>query len=191
MEPVSTVLRVACVALALSGCARNAMLELDVVVPEQAIVDDRRYAYIEVSSGVSDFDETPFSIQGAVSVDLPEGGRTVPFAVLTGDETTEVRVLVRYCHDATCGDPDLDVRPFLDGLVPGYRYAFERAFYIGAVTSYTLDVAALGATPESTTVSNVCRCEIAGCATTLPGGSYCRGTSDVCDTDPMNTHFCE
>lgn len=173
-----------------TGCARNAMLELDVVVPPQTVAD-RPFAYIEVSSDISSFDESPFSIQGTANLDVMDGG-TAPFAVLTGDESTEVRVRVRYCRSASCSDID-DVRAFEEGTEPGLFYSFERAFYIGAVTSYTLEVGPLSAEQPlaMTSVSTICRCQVAGCATTLPGGSYCRGTSDVCDSDPTHTHFCE
>lgn len=178
-------------AMGITGCARNAIFNLDVVIPAQTVTDGRRYAFIAVSSGQSDFDEQPFAVQGAVNVDLTEGRRVVPFAVTSSDPTTAVRVLVRYCHEPNCAELDLDMRPFMEGMVPGYRYAFEHPFYIGAVTSYTLPVPALGMPAESSAINTVCRCAIEGCGEAEPGSSHCYGTAELCTDDPAFPHFCE
>lgn len=180
----------------LTGCARNAILELDVAVPEQTVVDERRYALVEVSSRLDAFDEDAFAFEGVETVDLRDGAETVRFAVVTEDPTRPVGVRVRYCVDPTCSDLTRDVRPFQDVANPlyaerrGHRYVLPRAFYVGHVTSYALAVPAAADGGESDTVEEICRCAVAGCVG-RPVTSYCRASSDPCNDDPDNTHFCE
>jgi hypothetical protein len=186
-------MRALCAALVLLtlGCARNAILELDVTIPAQAVVDGRGYALVEVADGVSDFDDDAFALQGEESIEVSgTEARTARFAVMGTSPSTEVRVRVRYCVTPRCDDLDMDVRPFMDGLRPGHRYVFERAFYVGHVTSYEVDVDPLSAGTESAAPRTICRCAVAGCVgrTTT---SYCRLSADPCNDDPANTHFCE
>ena len=181
---------VAVLVLSTLGCARNAILELDVTIPAQAIVDGRRYALVEVADGVSAFDDDAF-LQGEESIEVSTTEtRTARFAVMGTSAATEVRVRVRYCVAPRCDDIEMDVRPFMEGVRPGYRYVFERAFYVGRVTSYEIDVDPLSAGTESAVPETICRCAVAGCVgrTTT---SYCRLSADPCNDDPANTHFCE
>lgn len=171
------------------GCARNAILELDVTIPAQTVVDGRRYARIEVSDGVTSFDEDSFGSGETVELSAATPG-TARFAVMGSDPSTEVRVRVRYCVRPACDDPNEDVRPFQEGMRPGYRYVFERAFYVGHVTSYEIRVDPLSAGTESAASEPICRCAVAGCVAGA-ATSYCRASADPCNDEPGNTHFCE
>lgn len=184
---------VALIALLLStSCARNAVANIDVRIPAQTVMPmGRHWVWIELADEVTDFGSQTFALESPQSVDLNEVSlpHVVQFAVTSSDTTTRLRVRVRYCMTERCASPE-DMRALDEGQ-PGYRYQFERLFYIGAVTSYELTVAALDPATEATApISTVCRCAVAGCLR-MPSASYCRMNSDPCDSDPANTHFCE
>lgn len=177
--------------LLLGSCARNAIFDLDVVIPSQSAPSGMNvYAYIEIADGVSDFDQDPFAIAGVESVLVGEA-TTVPFSIVTSDPTLEVRVRVRYCYqsdltmvsDCSGGGDANDLT-----LHPGHRYSIPRAFYIGHVTTHTIRVPPATAA-ESTTVTVVPRCLVGGCIPVSEGVSSCRDTTDIFnETQP---HFCE
>lgn len=168
--------------LLLASCARNAIFDLDVVIPSQAATAEHAFALIEVADGVSDFDQDPFAITEVQSVALGDA-TTVPFSVVTSDASLEVRVRVRYCSTADCTGTDNDIM-----VHPGHRYSIPRAFYIGHVTTHTIRVPPATAA-ESTMVNVVPRCLVGGCIPVSEGVSSCRDTTDIFnETQP---HFCE
>lgn len=174
-----------------TGCARNAVLDLDLVIPAQATaIDGRSHAYVEIGTSLNDFDHQLFDLDTATDVDVTAiaGGSTrIRYSVVAGDPSTELRVRVRYCREERCNDPD-DMRNF-PSAEPGLRWSFERAFYAGQRTTAEVFVPALAAGVESDTVETVCRCAVVGCATVAPGASSCEMTTDPCDeTAP---HFCD
>lgn len=175
-----------------TGCARNAVLDLDVVLPAQAApLDGRRHAFVEIGTGLNDFGDQLLGLEGATDVDVTTlGGSSEPtrFSIVAGDPAAELRVRVRYCRAARCSDPS-DMRNFDDGTEPGLLWTFERAFYAGERTTASIAVPALTATVETGEPETVCRCAVIGCATVAPGTSSCRMTTLLCD--PTARHFCE
>ena len=175
----------------LCGCARNAVIDLDIRVPRQpTVVDGRVHAFIEVGTGLNDFGEQLLGLEGSVDVDvsmLATPTSITSLSIVAGDPATELRVRVRYCRAERCSSPD-DMRG-LDVDEPGFRWTFERAFYAGERTSAAIDVPALAPSIETGTPEMVCRCAVIGCAVVGPGTSSCRMTTDVCDA--VARHFCE
>lgn len=192
--PASALALVGLAVLAASapGCARNAVLDLDVVIPAQpSLAAGRRHAFVEIGTGFNGFEEQVLGLEGATDVDVATivgPSERLTFSVVASDPGAELRVRVRYCRTERCDDPS-DVLPFEEGTEPGLRWTFERAFYVGQRTSYELAVPALVAGAESVDPRTVCRCAVIGCATVAPGTSSCRGTTNVCDRTAR--HFCE
>lgn len=178
-----------------AACARNAVLDLDVVIPPQASPPDlRRHAFVEVGTGLNDFADQVLGLEGARDVDVTtlDGSRApLAFSIVAGDPSTELRVRVRYCRAERCSDPS-DMRNFDDGTEPGLGWVFERAFYVGERTSASITVPALAPGIETGVPTTVCRCAVIGCAVVPPGTSSCRMTTmTLPPCDPTARHFCE
>ena len=174
-----------------TGCARNAVIELDVVVPNQpAHASGRTHAFIEVGTGLNDFGDQVLGLEGATDVDVTTVDAPTAFSIVAGDPATELRVRVRYCRVARCSGA-LDMMLFAEGTEPGLNWTFERAFYAGERTSAAIDVPALAFAAETGEPRTVCRCAVIGCAIVPPGASSCRGTAAVTPCDPTARHFCE
>ena len=171
--------------LLLAGCARNAFLELSIVLPASERAD-ARYAVVQVVSG-----EVPFDQQWAGGDPVPVSKLGAASSVLRisveGDadlETKPLRVKARFCKDASCtalGD---------DGA-PEARLQLARAFYVGQRTSYTWTIACVpnvaGQTDATTTCevaqraeTDVPKCKVAGCRSGVTS-EYCAGGKHFCE----------
>lgn len=149
-------------ALLLLGCARNAILELDVELPAGV-----SHAELAALSAPPPFDAPAWD---AASVErLDEVGDRARVELVAEGSAIEapLGVVVRLCASDPCEDAPAEV-----------RVRAERAFYVGARTWLDLAIPAVPASPATVEVA---RCEVGGC---LPGD-----TLDFCRDD--GTHYCE
>lgn len=169
--------------LALTGCARNAFLELEIALPENRWADER-YAVVQVVAG-----EVPFEQEWAGGDPIPAvklaTTQTSTHVSIEGTEDTEtkpIRVKVKFCKSPQCSALN-------DDNAPQVRLQLDRAFYVGQRTSYTWKVACLpnvvGQTdpppvcdaPQTTTVP---KCKVAGCRSGVTT-EYCAGGKHFCE----------
>lgn len=158
------------------GCAENAILELELQFPPQTAASGQ-YVVIQALSS-----------ETALTPGMSLGSETTPFTlaeetigrmslVASGAEITQpLYVGVRFCVDRDClatGDPQ----------EPDQLFRLERAFYLGAYSSVTIDLRG-GPTPGLTEVG---RCEVHGCFM----GSRPVAGSCLVNEDGTEVHFCE
>lgn len=174
--PPSSLL-LACLALALSlslsGCARNAILEVELTLPVAPDPASSLYAVIMVVDDEHDFDSVNIEPQHSGTL-LTGDPQTIAFSVMTERADGAMRMVVYFCPNTVCAGGDVP-------RLPQVRYRFERATYIGRRTRFR---AVIDAVPEaaSTYPENcVDRCSIEGCI---------EGSGTFCRTDD-GTHYCQ
>jgi len=169
-----------------SGCARNAFLELTIVLPKNSDASGPRYAVTQVLSGDIAFDIQWGSDNTIAPVLLDKDKtqtQTLSIEGNTDNETTQLRVKVTFCKEPSCVGVGDDKAPTL-GL------QIERAFYIGKRTSKEWAIACIPAggsfmPPEAcaeVTPKVFAKCDIAGCR---PGTTtnFCSGGQHFCEKD--------
>ncbi len=178
-------------ALALGGCARNAVLELELELPRAE--GEVAYALVELSP--DDLGADPFAVQWATepldAIPLGAVPATADASIVAGDYRGDALARIRFCRSADCLDLAAPRDPQAE-----VRYRIERPLYTGARTTVALRVLgipAAGATPpagcatepagQPTWSCTVERCAVAGCIFGDPVADYCDG-----DDGP---HFCE
>lgn len=157
------------VALAPSaGCARNAILEVEVELPPSP---EERYAL--------------FQIRHELDFALSWGGEPRPghrleasgtnlarISVESEDESLDLHVKVRYCEDAGCGAPADDESTG----APASWFVVEQPFYVGHRTFWRERIEAVpprlepGERPDVVVID---RCRIEGCTGGTPS-TFCR-----------------
>jgi hypothetical protein len=160
----------------LGGCAKNAILELELQLPaEPETSDGELFALTQVRRA----DEFPFAAEWRADQDpagVPLGPEPVTdqLSVETEDETVDLHVRIRFCGDPRCTSLD-------DALAPELWLRIEQPFYIGQRTFWEFDVPAV---PEGQPAEpvEVDKCEIRGCVEGDTSSSYCRLDG---------THVCE
>lgn len=171
-------MRWAVLALALVGCADNAILELTVEIPDAE------------AAGAPSADRVTLQF---VTDEIPPGA---PVPIL-GDESRVATFMLPADGVATepvsvVASPDQVPRPFsvtvvycegrtpcpVDPTEPVAVVRYERAFYRGEVTSHTLALPAQG----DLDVPPVGKCDVAGCIS---------GTAMACDFGSPPVHACE
>jgi hypothetical protein len=169
---------------------QNAYLELTLHFPADPRAADTggpRHAVVRVNTGDVSFDTDWESSDALPSVALDGASSTKLAVSVEGtpeNETTPVRVKVRFCRDPSCVGID-------DDSAPEVRYEIERAFYLGERTSLALtidcipNVVGLTDAPPacaiaSDAVVNVPKCEVAGCRNGVTS-SYCSGGKHFCE----------
>ncbi len=176
-------------ALLLSGCAQNAVLELQVQVPPAPDPSTPRYALVQVRRA----DATGFGVawtgDDPPGVALGQQAAWVCTSVESHDETVDLDVRVRFCGSATCD-------ALGDDTAPELRYHIAHPFYIGRHTYWSAQIAAV---PEcmvdSDCPAGVCVAARCSCTTDTdccPGGdcSACGGSSGepcaTCEGQPAS-----
>jgi hypothetical protein len=179
-----------CLATLLTGCAKNAIFELTFETP--VAVEPRTYVLIEARSGeaseVSFEDDWQQTQIRGIELDtaapmVEENTFLVSFETTGEDIAKPLNVRVRFCVEVRCQElnPDAAVD---DANPPELRYRFDRAFYQGRYTTFSIDVADFppsGENDEPITTINKCMIVGEGCR---EGGS-----TNNCLAD--DRHFCE
>ncbi|MCC6877908.1 MAG: hypothetical protein IT378_26595 [Sandaracinaceae bacterium] len=173
-------------AIAASACTRNAILELELELPEAA--GPVRFALVEVRSGES-FDGA-WSPESAQSFALTTCQRASPpptcpdrtldpscsqvISVVTGGGAIEapLAVRIRFCRDPRCAATE-------DAAATERRFVIERAFYLGRYTQARACIDVVPVTPALDPI-RIDRCDVR-CRDGV-AGMYCRLDG---------THFCE
>lgn len=182
-------LAVGLAAVLLSGCARNAVLEVSLTLP--AATDEIRFAFVEVSE--NDLGDDPFAVQwaptGLAPIPLGSAPQTYPVSVVSGGFRGDTLLRVSFCAEEGC----TGVGPPRDPLLE-IRTRIESPLYTGAVTSAALsfdrvlDTAAdlpSECVREGTGIVGciVPRCRVAGCSVGM-GREFCADGLE-------GAHFCE
>ncbi len=177
-----------CSALMLTGCARNAFLELTLDLPPNAFAaKGQRYARVRVVAGEVDFAQDWQADAPIPAFPLDPTQRTTQTISIEGNvdnETTAVRVKINFCKDPNCA-------AIGDDRAPQAHLRIERAFYTGKRTAYTWSVECLPNAVDETppppacavpdkTLTEVAKCGVSGCRTGV--------TTQYC---VANKHFCE
>lgn len=143
-------------ALAASGCALNAVLEVEMTLPYDG-ADDRTFAIIQVDDAAPDLwnqdwagpPTHAFQIDGTAPDACEAADRTCNARFSVSSQNTGLErlyVKVTFCDQADCQTPGVDGNP------PLYAFVIERPFYQGCVTTWYANrppfpVAALAAQP--------------------------------------------
>jgi hypothetical protein len=172
--------------LAPTGCAQNAVLELELDLPQSPSPATTRYAVVRVVTGDVSFDEEWQGDPQLPPFALDPSAKTVQRVSLDGSsdvESAKVRVKVRFCRDPNCA-------AIGDDTAPEVRLQLARAFYAGKRTSYAWsipcvpNVAGQTDTPVCATAqrgeTDVTKCEVAGCRSGV-ARSYCVGDKHFCE----------
>lgn len=176
--------------LLLSGCARNAIFELEVDLPPQPTGVAPLFAVIQVSNELA-FDASWSALERLEGIPLPAtcarpltppacdvralapDCSEVVSVVGEGDGLDRpLRVRVRFCEDAAC-------TAARDATAPEVRVEFERALYPARYTQGRVCVDSVPATPAPEPLV-VDRCEV-----------RCREGDAAMHCRADGTHFCE
>ena len=156
--------------LLVSGCARNAALEIALTLPPQP-PGPALYAVVMFVSGDFDFTSVPIDPEYE-GVQLDTAPSQVEFSVLSERPDGHLKMVVFFCRSTSCRDED-------STAIPQVWFDFERGTYIGHRTSWSdeiLEVPAIGAEE----VRCVDRCDVEGCID---------GTGWFCRDD--GSHYCQ
>jgi hypothetical protein len=165
-----------------SGCARNAIFELELELPAQP-AGPALFAVVEASregSGAIATDPVAIPLATACARSDPAPAcddrvldpscSAVVSVVATGGLTRPVSVRVRFCEDPTCAAP-------ADASAATHRVEVERAFYEG---HYTQARVCIDTVPVADVTETVPRCDV-----------RCREGSATMQCRLDGTHFCE
>ena len=135
-RPHSRILLIALAALAMVGCAQNAILELQVELPA-APPDDGTgkpwFAQIQVRRSSDHPFEIPWTGGDLTSVELGAAPQWDCISVQSFDEAIDLNVRVRFCRSSNCLDID-------DGRRRERWYEVEHPFYIGRRTYWRTSI---------------------------------------------------
>jgi hypothetical protein len=175
-----TRVRAACsvvLALALVGCAENAVLEVELTLPAQPSTGDPLFAYVQArSADVVSFDEAWAGTDAVEGRALDTTVSTLPFSVVAGGAsfTRQLGIRVRFCVTSDCTG-------LHDDQAPEVRYRIERAFYQGRRTRLSRVIAPVPPSGVVAPIVEIDKCDVEGCTS----GS----TSTYCFMN--GHHFCE
>ena len=167
------------VALSSLGCADNAILDVDLVLPmataeaRVAVLDVRPASGFDFEGGI--WQES--DVYPPLETELGASTTTVVGSVPAEHIEQDVLVRVRFCGEEACA-----------ASAPAVCFRLERPFHAGEVSTFHAEITSI---PPSTPSGSVCaispttitRCEI-GCAGVGPtmGADYCRADgSHTCD----------
>ncbi len=166
-------------ALVLTGCAENAVLEVELTLPAQPATGAPLFAYVQArSADVVSFDEAWAGTDAIDGRALETAVSMLPFSVVAGGAsfTRQLGVRIRFCASRDCTGLG-------DDRAPEVRYRIQRAFYQGHRTRVALVIDAVPAPPPpiGAPITDIDKCDVEGC-TTGTTSTYCF----------MNGHhFCE
>jgi hypothetical protein len=164
-----------CLAVLLAfGCARNAVLEVDVDLPPGPA---GRYAVVQFENQDAEFSSSWGRTDAWPGAALTAERQTVVYSVVTESFDAHVRIKVNFCTTADCSA--LDDAP---DRVPAVWYELDHPFYRGRHTRWHVSIPTAPIDPPDEPIT-VERCAIAGCI------SAPDSTQSFCRFD--GTHFCE
>lgn len=157
------------------GCAENAVFELKLELPNKGAVTTPLFAVVQARSGEPDFADMWAGSDPLDGFELSAEPQTVPISVVADEDTvitSPMRMRIRFCGSSDCSEIGSD-NAF------EYQLHFDRVFYVGQSTSYTVTIPATPA--MDVLLPAVRKCDIQGCRNGV--------ASDYCRLD--GTHFCE
>lgn len=174
--------------IASCGCARNAILEVDVELP--AARGEANFARVELN--VDELGETPFDVEwGAPPLEpvaLGAGPSLLDASVVAEGYAGDVLARVRFCKSPTCDDLTTPRDPQAE-----VRFRVERPLYVGNRTGVALRIPEVPATPsmpprdcemvpagQPTWACVIERCDVRGCQSG-DGLSFCVGDLHACE----------
>jgi len=184
------------VALLGSGCAQNAMFELQVQLPANP-PGETWFAQIQVRDQNGHSFSIPWMGGDVPTVALGSEARWDCISVESLDPTVSLHVRVRFCHSEDCLDLE-------DGDPPERLYSFEAPFYIGSRTYYRVTVPRIPSCTSSLDCAvGVCIEDRCGCSIDADcGGEFrcepgfgCVNAIDRCSIEgciegPVSATFC-
>ncbi|HHH30471.1 MAG TPA: hypothetical protein ENK57_19310 [Polyangiaceae bacterium] len=175
--------------LGTAGCARNAILEVEITLPPRA--GEAQYALIELNP--DELGDMPFEVQWAAvplePLALGDAPVSTSVSVIAEGYAGDALLRIRFCRSPDCAeilppsDPQQEV-----------RYRIERPFYTGARTRVNLMVPLPSPAPaprgcvevvtsEPTYLCTVERCAVQGCASGDVVSNYCIADRHYCEGD--------
>ncbi len=164
MTRSATSARAALVALGLAslGCAPEAVLDLQVMLPARAASGEARVASIQTARAAGHPFDAPWSDEG-FEVELDDAPTLAAWSVLASDPATDLHLKIRFCRERGCAG----------GAVGERWFALEHPFYVDRRTSWASCITSAPITRPDAPLE-VDRCQIRGC---LVGGvpeRWCR-----------------
>ncbi len=159
----------ALLALLASGCAENAVLELQVELPP-APTGEPWFAQVQVRRAAGNGFDAVWMGSDPRAVELTSAPQWDCISVQTNDDTVDVNVRVRFCHEIDC-------LGFGDDTAPERRYFLQTPFYIGRRTYWATTIDAV---PQCTSDSD---CEVGAC---VAGQCGCATDADCCPSGGCN-----
>ncbi len=164
----------ALVAVSTSGCAQNAVLDMQLMLPS-AGGSATRFAIVQVRRPEGHEFDDEWLGDDVDAFELGDRPTLAQLSVDTTDPITDLRVKVLFCETRTC-DALADARP------PQLWFELERPMYLGRRTAWAACIVSIpSGTPEMAT--RVDRCQVHGCIEGTPP-SWCAGGS-------TDRHYCE
>jgi len=163
--------------IASAGCAQNAAFELLLDLPPGPADGTPLFVLVQPRNAALNPFEDGWRGDDIESFELVPGERSEDhISVISGDETVDLNLKVRFCQSPSCSGFD-------DDRGPERWFQFEHPFYIGARTYWDPELPIIVDVPteRDTTPTVIDRCQIQGC---VDGrlSMYCR-------TD--GRHLCE
>jgi hypothetical protein len=176
----------AVILLVAGGCANNAIFTLHLDLPPappgppvprpQLVVEGRAATGLVMADWTADWQQwqaggIPLNatVRTTASVDFVASGATV---------TEPLWVKIRFCVSEVCTDVD-------DGVAPEVRVAFERVFFQGRYTEYTLPIAfgLMDGDVLDTSMTPVPKCMVAApdCIDGMPATDWCIDGQHWCE----------
>lgn len=169
-------------ALLLTGCAENALLELTLLMPDEGVAGAPRAVLDFAEDRATEPDDVRFLESLRASLRLPPDGDPEQYVtVVAGDDpTAPLWISVRYCNDPGCQGAG-------DDLATRQLVRYERPFWPGRRSRATLTLPAPGADVERLDLCQVIAC--AGDGNPVTG--CCEPTDPRCPREGGPTHLCE
>ena len=147
-------------AILLSGCAENAILELTLELPPAADVGRADATHVVVDVATDGSEEVPpdsaFPLSGAFRAAAADAPNRVPVSLVAGGERLEAPLWVRVRY---CGAPDCAA--IGDDAPPTAYVRIDRPFWLGQVSEAT---AALPGPWDDPEVARLAKCDVRACA---------------------------
>lgn len=168
---------IALLALLSLGCARNAVLEIELTVPALPAGAPDRFAVVQFETGDVTFEEEWQRTVEHAGTPLTDAPQRIAYSVVAGEEHPVVLVKVLFCTT-----PDCTALADASDRAPAVWYQLEHPLYVGERTTWREAIEVLPSDPPAAPIA-VGKCEIEGCISA--------GTSDTTYCRLSGAHYCE